>query len=182
MSQPGPKPFKKFLKFALVALALVAVYEGYLWVPVAYDAWKAGFFERRDRHAYAADNEDNLRALYTGLMLYHESEGKFPEGNGWMDAVEPYLRTQDLRTGEEKKKLVHPMFWPPNGKDFGYAINDACAGKYKDDVGAPEKTALVFDSSDTSRNAHGDPQRLSPTPPRGEGNLAISVSGKILKL
>jgi len=60
-------------------------------------------------------------------------------------------------------------------------MNDAASGKYKGDLKDP-KTILIFDSSDTSRNAHGDPKKLLPTPPRPGGNLGITVDGSIVKL
>jgi hypothetical protein len=60
-------------------------------------------------------------------------------------------------------------------------MNDLASGKYKGDI-KDKKTPLLFDSSDTSRNAHGDPAKLLPKPPRPGGNVGIAVDGTILKL
>lgn len=165
---------------ALIVLVLGVV--GYFVGPALYDFWKGGFFEKAQKRQYNASNMDNLKSLHTALMQYHESEGMFPYGNGWMDAIEPQIRVGDMKKAESDKKLVHPMFWPPNGREFGYAFNDLCGGKYRDDIKDPDKTPLVFDSKDLSRNAHGDPKSLLPDPLREGGNLGISVSGKILRL
>jgi hypothetical protein len=179
---PLPRTAKTILKGIGCLAALVIAWQAYLWVPVLWDLWRAGYGQTEAQHGYSATNQDNLRALHTALMRYHESEEKFPPADKWMDAIEPYLYTEDLKKGEEQKKLVHPMFWPPNGRDFGYALNDACAGKYKDDIKDPDNTPLVFDSKDTSRNAHGDPKKLAPAPPREGGNLGITVGGKIVPI
>jgi hypothetical protein len=68
------------------------------------------------------------------------------------------------------KKLIRPGL---SEGQFGYAFNDAASGKYKDDLKEPAKTALVFESMETQKNAHGDPARLRK-------GIAISVDGTVL--
>jgi len=123
------------------------------------------------KRKYTAGNETNLKALQTALMLYHESEGQFPQAAGWMDAIEPRIRTFDMELSEAKKKLVRPDLAGKEG-EFGYALNDAASGKYKDDVGG--KAILVFESKATARNAHGDPAK-------DREGYAIAVDGTLLK-
>lgn len=159
---------------------------GWYYGPTVYSLAKAGLFEQvlnpRELREYRGTSMDNLKAMHLALSLYHESEGQFPLGEGWMDALEPFYRTDDMRAKEADKKFVNPLLPPEAKGGFGYALNDAAAGKYKDDIPTPVKTPLVFDSLDTRRNAHGTPEKLLPNPPRQGGNLGISVTGEILKL
>ena len=133
-----------------------------------------------DERKVNASEEANLKAMYTALMAYHESEGAFPPATNWMDALKNYGAASDLAKGESEKKFVSPSLAGKPGV-YGYALNDLASGKYKGDIKDP-KTPLVFDSSDTSRNAHGDPKRLLPSAIRPGGNRAIAVDGTILKL
>lgn len=125
------------------------------------------------KHEYSATSEQNLKAIYQAMMLYHESEGQFPEASGWMDAIDNRLKTNDLEKGEEKKKLIRPDLLGQDGK-FGYAMNPAASAKYKDDIKDGAKTPLIFESKETTRNANGDPEKI-------RDGLAISVDGTILK-
>jgi len=147
-------------------------------------AWRHGIIQgalsKDDDRKYNATSTGNLKALYIALDLYHASEGKFPEGNGWMDAIQNRIKAGDMNATEANKKLVSPSLAGQSGK-YGYAINNAAAGKYKGDI-KDKSTVLIFDSSDTSRNAHGDPKVLLPKPPRPGGNLGITVDGTIVKL
>lgn len=140
------------------------------------DVWRAGFFEEVEPVEYRGASLDNLKAQHTALMLYHDSEGQLPLAAGWMDAIENRLQTRDLKPGEGAKKLVAPSYAGQLGK-YGYAMNDACSGKYKDDVASPDTTPLVFESTDAARNAHGDPKNLGR--PQGQ---AISLGGQVLQL
>jgi hypothetical protein len=121
---------------------------------------------------YDATRKGNLHAIYTALMLYEDSEGAFPK-DGWMDAIKNYMRTTNMSAEEAAKKLVRPDL--VGTKDaFGYAINDAVAGKYHGDVKDP-MTVLVFESEDTSRNAHGDTEKAN-------GRMAVTVDGSVVTL
>lgn len=122
------------------------------------------------KRQYNATNEANLKAIQTALLLYHESEGQFPQADGWMDAIQNRLKAYDLAPGEAEKKLMRPDFMgQPN--QFGYALNRAVAGKYKDDVGGPE-TPLVYESKQRQRNASGEPKT------DGDG-IGITIDGRI---
>ena len=97
-----------------------------------------------------------------------------------MDSIKNRIQTGDMSEAEATKKLVDPTLEGKAGA-FGYAMNDAAAEKYKGDLKDP-KMPLIFMSSVTTRNAHGDPAKLAPNPPRRGGNYAITVDGTILKL
>ena len=147
------------------------------------DIWSTGAVQAAlsgpAKREYNATTESNLKAIHTALMMYHDSEGQFPAAAGWMDAIENRIGTADMEGSESQKKLVSPSLQGQVGQ-FGYAMNGKAGGKYKDDL--DPKMPLVFDSSDTSKNAHGDPAKLAPKPAREGQNMAISVDGTILKL
>ncbi len=116
------------------------------------------------------DSEARLRALKTALDLYHDSEDKYPEAVGWTEAARLRLKADDLAKGEDKTQLTRP-----GASAYGYALNRAAAGKYRDDVGP--KTILLFESAADSEDAAGDPAKDGLKAGRG-----ITLEGKIVPL
>lgn len=163
----------------VVVFAVAAIWIG----PVILDFYNSGILgsqlSGKKMREYQGTSMDNLKALHTALMLYHDSEGQFPDSAGWMDAIKDRIKAGDMTQEEADKKFVNPSLGKAG--EFGYAMNDACSKKYKDDIKDPSKTPLLFDSSSTGRNAHGSPSSLLPKPPRPGGNLGISVDGSIVK-
>lgn len=163
---------------AVVVAAVVGVWAG----PVVRDFARAGFFTvSEDRREHTGTSMENLKALHAAMMLYHESEGQFPDAAGWMDAIEDRLVTATLGRDEVVKKLVNPTV-PASPGVYGYAMNTVASGQFVDDIEDPSATPLIFDSRETGRNAHGRPEDLLPDPPRPGGNLGISIDGQILRL
>jgi hypothetical protein len=159
------------LMVSVLALGFIAWFYG----PLVLALWHIGIFDKKSAaHAYDGTSIDNLKYMRTALLGYEESEGLFPEAGGWVDAIQNRLNTDDLKKGEAAKKLVYPEFVGQAGK-FGYAFNGALSKKYHGDV-KDGKTPLIFESTSTDRNAHGDPAKI-----RKPGGLAISVDGTILK-
>lgn len=124
--------------------------------------------------SYHGSSVDNLKAMYNAMNLYHDSEGQFPDSAGWMDAIQNRIYEADLKKGEAEKKLIRPAL-SGNAGQYGYAMNDEASKKYKDDI-KDKKLPLIFESTATERNAHGDPKTL-----RRPHGLAISVDGTILE-
>ena len=60
--------------------------------------------------------------------------------------------------------------------EFGFALNDAVADKYIDDI-KDKKTVLLFQSTDASWNAHGDPATIGR-----KGGIGMAVDGSVVKL
>lgn len=180
MVEVKEKPVKKRRKGCWITsgvFAAILVVAGLFFGPTLKDFYKRGLLDfilnPPKKHAYSASSEENLKALYTAMALYHESEGQYPDASGWMDGLKGYLEPNDLQKGEGQKKLIRPDFLGQDGK-YGYAMNDAASAKYKEDIKAPKDTPLIYESKDTGRNAHGDPAK------QREG-LAISMTGEILK-
>ena len=169
-----PRKRRKGCWIATAIVGLLLICAGVFYGPTLRDFWKVygPVLGPVERHAYRAGSEENLKAIYQGLMLYHESEGQFPNANNWMDAIKNRIKTNDLIRGEAEKKLVRPDLLG-QADQFGYAMNDSVAGKYKDDISDPDHTPLIFESKSKVRNAHGDPKSERT-------GLAISVSGKVL--
>ncbi len=141
------------------------------------DFWHAGIIQAAisspEDRKYQATREGNLKAMYTALMLYHDSEGQFPVASGWMDAIQSRIRTIDMSASEAQKKLIRPDLAGQPGA-HGYSMNDLVSGKYKGDVKDP-KTVLIFESADAAKNAHGSPAGQ-------KRRMAITVSGSIVRL
>lgn len=121
-----------------------------IWVgPVVRDLVKNGFLDRIDREEYTADRVGNLKALHTALMLYHESEGIFPEANGWVEAIKPRIASNGMSEAEAMRKFDNPATSATGAVE--YALNPAVAGKFEGDL--PSKTIpLVLESTGDSKD------------------------------
>ncbi len=148
---------------------------------VAKDAWDAGFFEKVVQGEYDGSSMENLKALHQATMLYYEAEGVMPHASGWMDAAKTYVRTADLLEGEEMKKFVNANL-PAGPGVFGYAMNSELSEAYLDELEDPARTPMIFDSADTSWNAHGLPWEIAPDPELPGGNRAVTVEGSVVEL
>ncbi len=149
-------------------------------VKLAVNLKQKGVFDKVEDRKYEASTRANLTAIYKGMKLFHESEGQFPKSDKWMDSIKNRIQTGDMSEDEAAKKLIDPGL-KGKARAFGYAMNDAASEKYDGDL-KDKKMPLIFMSSDTSRNAHGEPAKLEPNPPRPGGNFAVTVDGSIVKL
>lgn len=143
------------------------------------DVWSTGAVQAMTKKhvdgTYSAESSvDNLKALSTGLKSYESSEGQYPDAAKWMDQLSPRLILNNLPKAEAEKKLVRPDLVGQEGA-YGYAFNDAAAGKYRGDLA--KGTILLFESAATGRNAHGD-----PTTDGKPGGSALTIDGTIVAL
>ncbi|MBS1717310.1 MAG: hypothetical protein JSS72_06230 [Armatimonadetes bacterium] len=169
---------RKGIRNVILLLAAGGLAYG-LWGPVSVliTAKQRGFLDTPQQREWDATVDKNLKALYTAMMLTHDSDGQFPAADHWLDAIEARIRTSDMSEDEAEKKKHDPsVAHKPN--EFGFAFNTSLAGKYKGDVKNPDTTPLIFQSADLHRNAHGDPANSGAKAPR---NHAISVSGKLIR-
>lgn len=163
---------------AVIALAIVGLYTTSFGKGLR-DLWGSGAIqaavEKPTRRTYDAKSSDeNLKALSTAIKLYHESEGAYPSAAKWMDEIAPRLILNDLPKKEADKKLIRPDL-AGQADAYGYAMNDAASGKYRDDL--PKGTILLFESTATGRNAHGDPKK-----DRKPGGRALTIEGNLVDL
>lgn len=164
----------------LVVLSPILIFSKQIYYAInaLADAQRAGMLDATKQHKYQGSVEDNLKALYTAIKQYEESEGALPNAEGWMDAARAYVRTNDLKEGEEMKKFVNPRI---SGKDgeYGFAFNSKLSGAYSDEVKDPKKTPLIFESTDRAWNASGSPAQKQPSPPLDGGNMLVTVDGTV---
>jgi hypothetical protein len=169
---------KRIAAGCAVVVAIPLVYGLLFYGPVLRDFWVGGILPamvaKPQERTYEGDSADNLRSLFVAMKLYHDSEERFPEADGWMNAIQGRVRTTDMPEEEAAKKFVRPDLADSPGS-FGYAMNPSVAGKYVDDIEDPD-TILLFESSETGRNAHGDPDAIGLSQnPRG-----ITVTGDLV--
>ena len=127
------------------------------------------------KQGWTPDTVVNLKALYTGMMLQHDSDGQFPKSDQWMDKIIIRVRTETLKKGAEKEKFVDPAAGEQPGA-YGFAMNDAASEKYKEEI-KDKKMPIIFQSTDTSWNAHGDPAKIGR-----KGGIGIALDGSQVKL
>ncbi|MCH7903648.1 MAG: hypothetical protein IH944_03670 [Armatimonadetes bacterium] len=173
---------KKRIWYSVLAVfGVLVIVMGGLLLDVYLDFKREGFLDKQEQKTYDGTSIDNMRALHGALMLYYADEGAMPLASGWMDAAEKYVHTADLLEGEALKKFVNPNL-PAGSGVFGYAMNSVLSQVYIDEVEDPGNTVMIFDSADTSWNAHGSPSEMAPSPELPGGNRAITVEGAIVKL
>lgn len=155
----------------------------WFWIgPLLTTASKRGFFDKTEMRTYEGNTMENLRRIHTALLQYEASEGQLPFANSWMDAAWRRLQTADMSEEEAKKILKSPSLYRDNPTAYGYAFNESLSNMFTGDVESPARTPLVFDSSDLTWNAFGNPAQLAPSPPRAGGNYTVTVEGNVLKL
>lgn len=137
----------------------------------------------QDRNYYKTKIEyypackENIALLGAAINAYLESEGVFPPAEKWMDEIQPYLRSNEKTKEDQLKKLHCPDLSP---EEFGYAYNAQLAGKSKDAIGDQEKTPVVYDSTQTSKNANDAmPFESVPKSPRAGGNNVFYANGTV---
>ncbi|QYK54506.1 MAG: hypothetical protein KF824_06295 [Fimbriimonadaceae bacterium] len=163
--------------FVGVVIALV------IWLgPLVKAANKVGVLDPQVKRDYEGNTMENLKNIHNALLQYEASEGQLPFAETWMDAAWRRLQTADMDEDQAKRKLKSPSLYESNPQAFGYAFNEALSGQYSGDVENPAQTPLIFDSSDLTWNAFGNPAQLAPNPPRPEGNYAVTVEGNVMKL
>lgn len=145
------------------------------------DIWSSGAVQaavapHEDKTYDAKSSDENLKALSTALKLYHDSEGQYPDAAKWMDEIAPRLVLNDLPKKEADKKLVRPDL-AGQADAYGYAMNDVAGGQYKDDL--KKGTILIFESSSTVRNAHGNPLDAKDFK---AGGRALTIEGDLVSL
>lgn len=160
-----------------IGVALLAI-GGVVFGPTLRDLYNAGFdpFKESKKLKWHPDTETNLKALHTALKLHHDSEDQFPKAAQWMEAALKRVATQQLSKEEATKKFIDPAAGGAPGV-YGFAMNDAAGEKYLGDLKDAASMPLLFQSTETAWNAHGDPAKIGRP-----GGMAISADGKIIRL
>ena len=89
----------------------------------------------------------SVKQTSVALIMYSaENDDRYPAAAAWMDKSEKYGGGNF--SCPAVKKDVGPQA-------YGFGFNDALSGKAFTVVKSPESTVSVFESADTSKNAHG---------------------------
>lgn len=100
----------------------------------------------------------NVKQSALGLIMYAADNNEFlPPGNQWMDKSAQYVKNQDAFESPAVVKL--------DPSAYGFAFRKEISGIDSMRIMAPNETAMVFDSTLTSRNAMSGIDTL-PSPPR----------------
>ena len=92
--------------------------------------------------------QSNLKQLMLGVLQYSQDYNeKFPTTNKWMDAIFPYVRTEEI--------MHCPAVAEQGAKAYGYALNQNLSGMGLSRMGAPAQTVAIYESEDLIRNAFG---------------------------
>jgi hypothetical protein len=93
----------------------------------------------------------NLKQVALGLLIYgNDYDDRFPAGR-WYDELMPYTKTH----------LQCPQV-PATQDSVGYAFNSRLERKKAGDIRDPDRTVLVFESSNLLRNASDPGVTLVP--------------------
>lgn len=182
--EQGKKRKSKLLWIVLASLVFVLVVG--VMSPAGNalrDLLSAGVLDNTEgKTRYEGDTEDRLRAIFTAASQYHRSEQMFPPAASWMDDLRLRMKTADLKSGDEVKKLIRPdletseEFKNKTPKVSGFAMNAAIAGQYDKDLKDPA-TILFFESKETAWNQVGDPKA------DGVANgWAVNLKGDLVRL
>ena len=114
-----------------------------------------------------ASSAQNLKDLYAAFSQYAGSnEGVLPPAEKWME-------NEDLKGYIQKDEWLHdPAVSTGHDEKFGYAYNDAVAGKKLKEIPDAAKTPLLYESSNTAKSAH-DAVTSLPKPGRHNGKNEI---------
>jgi len=171
-----------FLWFG-VGLLIAIGYCAWRFGPLVMAFYRQGFFDNPAMREYEGTSSQNLKALHTALLLYHESEGQFPSAAGWMDAIRNRVKVADMSEEEAMKKFRNPRFEANHAAGvYGYSMNDAASGAYRDDLKEGGKTILLYEEGSAKWNAHGSPTRSAGKDVIPGGNLAITVDGNVVRI
>lgn len=180
----GKKPKSKLLWIVLASIAFVLVVGALSPAGNAVrDLLSTGVLDNTEgKKRYEGDTEDRLKAIFTAASQYHRSEQMFPQATSWMDDLRLRMKTADLQSGDEVKKLIRPdletaeEFKNKTPKVSGFAMNAAIAGKYDEDLKNPT-IVLFFESKETAWNQVGDPSKDGVSK-----GWAINLKGDLVRL
>ncbi len=150
--------------------------------PVFDTLQTAGLLKPKDDYK-PETNKDcpaNLQSVYNAFEQYAELNDKLPDAAKWQDDT-------DFTSRIPQDEWLHcPAVSNRHDDKFGYALNDAVAGKKLNLNGKPLKslpnaatTPLLYDSANTNKNAH-DAVTSMPRPGRHGGrNNILYLDGHV---
>jgi prepilin-type processing-associated H-X9-DG protein len=103
------------------------------------------------------------------LMYMQDADDRIPLCSTWMDMLAPYLKVEHV--------FHCPEISGENKTLYGYAFNSGLGHRQMGNFMYPDKTIILYDSSNLHRNAT-DPQASMPIPERhGDSNNVAYLDG-----
>lgn len=165
---------KKTIRIVLAVIGVALAVLCWWLSPIIRALFEVGLPTKTQQRVYEATSIENLQAIRTALLLYHDNEGQFPAADGWMEGIRPMLKTHDLSFDEAAKKLINPAISDLQPGEHGYAMNAEASDAFRGDL--KETTILIYESpADRKRNASGDPQN-------SKGNHGITLDGNVVTI
>lgn len=124
-------------------------------------------FAQRKSDGPTPDLSD-MKQLAIGLIMYGADwDDRMPPAESWFDRVNLYIQNEAVAVCDGLDE--------PGPGQFGHALHRPMAAARLDTLEHPERTVLVLDSMDLSRNAVSDLSQL-PRPGRNEGRNTIAYA------
>jgi hypothetical protein len=132
------------------ALAVLGAY-GFLWLVT-------GLLLPYRKISESVNCQSNVFRMTRGMRMYADDyDDRFLPAEQWMDRLSFYME------GEHRHHC--PTVSRPGQERYGYAMNRDAAQQEKGRMESPEKTPLVYDSTNLTRSAF-DPVTSLPVPGR----------------
>ncbi len=107
----------------------------------------------------------DMRQISVSLIMYSsDNDDHYPRSAHWMDAIRPYSKSEVILHSLALLPL-HSATPPTPSDPYGIAFLKSLDSLNSAKIRTPERVAVVFDSTDLSRNAAGE-LNLLPNPPR----------------
>ncbi len=132
------------------ALAVLGIY-GFLWLVT-------GLLLPYRQISESVNCQSNVFRMTRGMRMYADDyEDRYPRAEQWMDSLSFYM--------EGNHRYHCPTVGRPGRERYGYAMNREAAQQEKSRMASPEKTPLVYDSTNLTRSAFDSAASL-PVPGR----------------
>jgi prepilin-type processing-associated H-X9-DG protein len=168
-----------------VALVVVVFLALYIWSGFTpADVW---YYVTNPGRTVSGDCTANLQRMSVALTAYLESTDQYPPAECWMDELIRF-NAHKMAPEEAWKGFRCPVVAADHPNEYGYAMNEALSGALRPLQSVPEewerakRTPVIFDSSDTSRNARGRAELLPKPGRHGGKNHALFADGHVAEV
>ena len=130
-------------------------------------------FERARASAQKAVCLSNTKNLSLAMLMYtQDHEGRFPEADGWVEALADYIADESvLKCPEDDSEA-----------SCSYGMNAALSGKTLDEIGDPSGIVLFFETASPGDNPAGGAADIVDPPRHLGGNNYGFIDGHVVWL
>jgi hypothetical protein len=156
MNSPAPPPTKNKNVVLWVVVGVLAICACGV-VPILAAILLPVFSQAKFAAQRTAALSNSKRAALGAILYSADYDNRLPLAQNWMDSTFPYSKSETV--------FRSPLAMKDNPDAYGFAFRLDLSGKKMADIAQPAKAEMIFDSTDTSRNAHGNLELL-PRPGR----------------